>query len=76
MMQAPTLHATNAKPAAYLVVPGTRPSCADHPRAGADGIGGCAIEPGCGRVDGYPIQRIGQDRRDETDQRGRAVACA
>ena len=82
MMQAPHLHTTNALPAAEWAVPGTRPSCAVEPR-GPLGIAAPAdygSKAARGRsVEANRIHRIGtfgQDRRDQEDQRGRAVACA
>ncbi len=83
-MQAPSLHRTDALPAADLAAPGTWPSCAVKPRvpssiaAPADGEGSLAGR-GSGLA-GTRIHRTGtfgkakQDRQD--DQRGRAVACA
>jgi hypothetical protein len=81
-MQAPTPHATNARPAALLALPGRGASCADHPRAprfpaaSAGAIGGRSKGPGYGRICGDSIRKLGQDRRYQKDQRGRAVACA
>lgn len=81
-MQAPHLHATNALPAAERAVPGTWPSCAVEPRV-APGIAapadyGSKAERGLGSdaIGIHRFGRFGQDRRDQEDQRGRAVACA
>ena len=71
MMQTPTLHAIDARPAAALAVPGTRPSCAENPPS----IGGGGYGFGFDRIR-HSNRKGGQDRRYQKDQRGRAVACA
>ncbi|HEX6036527.1 hypothetical protein [Longimicrobium sp.] len=82
MMQSLDLHRTPARPAAALAKPGTWPSCALEPRELGVTCMAIGKENQAGRAFGFggvAIHRdsiIGQDRRDQEDQRGRAVACA
>lgn len=82
-MQSLDLHRTYARPAAVQALPGTWPSCAQEPRdpgfatrtLGTGTSTGCATGLG-GTAIHQDIGIIGRDRRDEDNQRGRAVACA
>lgn len=82
MMQSLALPRTHTLPAAAQARPGTWPACAPEPRE--PGFLGTAIGKdnraegafGVGRMAIHHDGILGRDRRDEKDQRGRAVACA
>ena len=82
-MQSLDLQRMHARPAAAQARPGTWPSCAQEPGAPAGAVTAAGTGYGTGYASacgGTEIHRdggiFGQDRRDQEDQRGRAVACA